>query len=636
MAGTTWTAERSDPSPRPADDASYPKTLQTEAGIVVLHTPQITQWRRFRELEGWLALEVTPAGSQDPAIGAVSFAAHSTVDLERRTVTLNEIRIVDLVFPGSTQREQLVAITRAALSTRPKTVPLDVVLRGLPDEMVARIRDRFSNKPPAIHVATAPAVLMLIDGEPVLQAIDGTALAYVANTDWHLFFHRKKKRWYVLNGNSWQESKGLDKSWKRVKRLPDDFAKLPDNEYWEVVRNRVPVDKAAAAAPALRVSQSPAVLVVIDGEPELKVMADAGLQYVENTASDLFYFQGEYYLLIANLWFSTPDLDREWRLLASLPDNFSYISPGHSKSHVLAFVPGTQEAKARSMERQIPRKVRVEKDAAKDLELTYVGDPEFVRISGTRLRRAINTSFQVVQAGDHFYLCLDAAWFESDNPINGWSVSRGIPEEIYSIPADDPAHNTTFVRLWDHDPGLAVVDAVVYAHTAAYTQPLGVDLEYQRHGGYLPADAWGVYPGYGNRGRSPGFYMYPHTQKYGSTYNPETGTVVQQSLAYSADGRQRAMSVSINFGNRKNAPLDRTLEGIEKPKPQLPDNMYADADGGVYRRTESGWQRHDGNGWNATGPDHFDSALDRWWQARSRGQHDFACQQGGCAEDSDG
>jgi len=46
----------------------------------------------------------------------------------------------------------------------------------------------------------------------------------------------------------------------------------------------------------------------------------------------------------------------------------------------------------------------------------------------------------------------------------------------------------------------------------------------------------------------------------------------------------------------------------------------ADADGGVYRRTEGGWQRNAGQGWVDTGPDQVDDAMVRWWEARTRGQ----------------
>ena len=152
---------------------------------------------------------------------------------------------------------------------------------------------------------------------------------------------------------------------------------------------------------------------------------------------------------------------------------------------------------------------------------------------------------------------------------------------------------------------------------------------------YFPGNAWGMYPSYGYWGRQPGFFMYPHHSKYGSTYNPETGTVVQQSLAYSADGRRRSMSVSVSLGNRKNKPqVDRTLAGLDTGE-QLqvsPSNsdLYADSDGGIYRRTEDGWQRNDGQGWETSGPDQFDESMDRWYQARTQGQHDYNCQQDSC------
>ena len=182
-----------------AADARYPKIRSTAAGTVVVHTPQITKWTKFRELEGWLALEVAPTGSEQPAVGAVGFSASSDVDLEFRTVKLTDIRITKLVFPEATNPDQLAELVRSVVSTEAKTVPLDVILRGLPDEMMSKLRVKLRLEPPSILVATRPSALMLLDGKPVLQKIQDSALSYVANTDWHLCFNHNNNRWYVLN-----------------------------------------------------------------------------------------------------------------------------------------------------------------------------------------------------------------------------------------------------------------------------------------------------------------------------------------------------------------------------------------------------------------------------------------------------
>ena len=49
------------------DALVFPRTLQGESGTLVVHAPQIDSWERFERIQGRLAVEVTPAGEDEPS-----------------------------------------------------------------------------------------------------------------------------------------------------------------------------------------------------------------------------------------------------------------------------------------------------------------------------------------------------------------------------------------------------------------------------------------------------------------------------------------------------------------------------------------------------------------------------------------
>jgi len=239
-------------------DGQYPKIRTTAAGTVVIHTPQITKWTKFRELEGWLALEVSRAGAEQPLVGSVGFSALSDVDLQHRTVDLTEIRVTQVVFPEATDPQRLDDLVRSMVTSEARTVPLDVILHGLPKELMSDTRVKLRLEPPAIHMVTDPTVLLLLDGEPILEDIEGTSLAQVANTSAHLFFDHDGKRWYALNEQIWQTSDRLDGAWHLTTSLPDGFERLPESSDWQAVREQVPPRTPEEAPPQVIVSTTSA------------------------------------------------------------------------------------------------------------------------------------------------------------------------------------------------------------------------------------------------------------------------------------------------------------------------------------------------------------------------------------------
>ena len=80
-------AESADTVAQP-DPITFPRTLTSDEGTVVIHTPQIDSWKDYARLEGRLAVAVTPAGEDEPVFGVAEFVADTDPNLELRVVAI--------------------------------------------------------------------------------------------------------------------------------------------------------------------------------------------------------------------------------------------------------------------------------------------------------------------------------------------------------------------------------------------------------------------------------------------------------------------------------------------------------------------------------------------------------------------
>jgi hypothetical protein len=96
------------------------------------------------------------------------------------------------------------------------------VLAGRPDAQTGQ-RPTLKQTAPRIIVATQPAALVVIKGEPVYEPIEGTRLSRLVNTDARVFVHRPEDRTYVQVGERWYRAPSLKGPWETVEEsgLPD-------------------------------------------------------------------------------------------------------------------------------------------------------------------------------------------------------------------------------------------------------------------------------------------------------------------------------------------------------------------------------------------------------------------------------
>ena len=121
----------------------------------------------------------------------------------------------------------------------------------------------------------------------------------------------------------------------------------------EIVRVRS--IKAEMQPPAILVSQSPAVLLLISGEPALQPVGKTGLSVVVNSNLDLFFYESEktYYLFTGEQWLSARDLKGNWEGNIRPPQVFEAIPKDHPKAYLKDLL-GTKSGKPMAVLRAAP------------------------------------------------------------------------------------------------------------------------------------------------------------------------------------------------------------------------------------------------------------------------------------------
>lgn len=117
------------------------------------------------------------------------------------------------------------ARVRQVYPTMTFTISLDRMIAGV-EKANAPVQSITANpEAPPIFTSDTSAILLVVEGKPVLAPVPGTTLQYVVNTNWDLFFDRSD--YFLLNGNTWLKSKELSGTWTVTAKLPPDFAKIP-------------------------------------------------------------------------------------------------------------------------------------------------------------------------------------------------------------------------------------------------------------------------------------------------------------------------------------------------------------------------------------------------------------------------
>ena len=506
-----------------AQDPGWPRQKSSPAGRLIYYQPQVDEWSNYKDLDFRMAFSLTPTGGKQ-TVGVLTIHAKTDVNVDARTVLLSNPVITDTHFPSldATAAAQMDRIVRTFLPPNSSVViSLDRLVASV-DKSQSAPTVEVRNDPPEIFVSNSPAMLVQVDGEPVLADIKDTKMQFIVNTNWPIFFDKSHSAYYLFTGKQWLTGPSLNGALSTTVKLPKDMLKVAKDPQWAGLARAIsPTASASGTRPRVFYSTGPAEVILFQGQPVYSSIAGTQLVYANNTDADLFVYKPtqQYFYLAAGRWFSSNSLQGPWTYAtATLPADLAQIPPGSRAGRVLVSVPGTDEAKDAVLLTQVPTVVEVNPTtAAAQVNVVYNGAPVFRPIEGTSLSYATNTTDKVIKVGDVYYLCLQGIWFMSTTPQGPWKTAPSVPQQIYTIPASSPVYNVTYVTQTTTPSG-----SVQSSYTAGYMGTFIVGLTV----GAIIANGTGYYyppyiyrPVYGY----PIYHPYPVTYGYGAYYNHYSG-----------------------------------------------------------------------------------------------------------------
>ena len=454
-----------------AEDSAWPRTVELEQGTVTVYEPQVDELSDdFVSFRSALAYRETP--DAEPVFGAGWFESDVQVDRMSRTVHPVELRVTQTRFPVSADIQTYLSDEMSKpLFASHFTFSLDELQASARlSQQEAEAAEKLNTAPPDIIYRDEPALLVSIDGEPVLREIENSTYQAVINTPYPLIFDGQ---WYYLNAakDVWYRASSATGPYRFIDEAPAEIAlmvKLDDETLaaTEDTRELAGGEAVTAAnAPEIIVSTRPAELVVTEGPAAFVPLVD-DLLVLNNSEDDVFMHLGEqeYYIVLAGRWYRSKSLNGPWTFQDSsqLPDAFTRIPQESDQAESRVYVAGTGEAEEAVLDAQVPQTAAVQRGEA-DVEVQYDGDPVFETVDGTDMVYAANSGSTVILSDGLYYLVEDGVWYVSTSPNGPWQVSVARPDQVRVILPTSPVYNVKYVYVYGYTP-----DVVYVGYTPGY------------------------------------------------------------------------------------------------------------------------------------------------------------------------
>ena len=500
----------------PSGASDWPLVIESTQGTITIYQPQIDAYRGDT-MSARAALSVSAIGSAEPVFGALWLDCRVLTERPARTVRIIGAKVSQIRFPeGNTEDTGLIS---AAIEEQIPGLNLTFSLEGILESLDTSRKENENEKdlevaPPRIITRDHPAVLVLLDGEPVFVDVEGTSLRRVANTPYFIVQSTINGELFLKGGESWFSAREISGPWEVTGDPPADATRLAQRSESDArAGDGAPAAEFAPGSgkrPEIIVSTVPAELVATDGPVQFSPLKGTGLLYASNTPSKLFLLiaSQDYYLLISGRWYTARTPGGPWSYIASerLPEDFRHIPPGSERDDVLASVAGTVPAREAILDAQVPQTAEVDRKQA-STQVQYDGEPQFEPIGSSGMSYASNASTAVIRVGGRFYDCDRGVWFEGATPNGPWEVAVTVPPVIYTIPPRYPVYYVRYVRVYSYTPEVAFV-----GYTAGYTGC------YVYNGTVVYGTGYYYRPWFRRY-----YYPRPWTWGFGIHYNPWTG-----------------------------------------------------------------------------------------------------------------
>jgi hypothetical protein len=202
------------------------------------------------------------------------------------------------------------------------------------------------------------------------------------------------------------------------------------------------VEKSQAPAPVqvqnnppeIFVSNTPAILLNIDGEAVRTDIAGTNLGFVVNSNFPLFFEKGgANYLFTGEQWLKSPVLEGPWAPVANLPKDMTKVAndPKWAQMKKPILSPSAKGKPPTIFYSNKPAEV-----------ILFKGQPNYANIPGTQLTVATNTDadlFVYTPTQAYYYLAA-GRWFKASDLNGPWTYTTpDLPPDFANIPENSPA-----------------------------------------------------------------------------------------------------------------------------------------------------------------------------------------------------
>jgi hypothetical protein len=425
---------------------------------------------------------------------------------------------------------------------------------------------------PTVFYSTAPAVVMLFDGQPVYSPIQGTQLAYAANTNSYLFVYSPTNQFYYMTAGRWFTSSSLQGPWTfATPNLPADFAHIPPGSPAGQVLASVP--GAEEAKDAVMIAQVPTSITVnaaaaaakanvtYEGAPQFVPIQGTSMSYATNTAQKVIQVGDLYYLCLQGIWFVSSTPQGPWETSQSVPQVI-YTIPPSSPVYNVTYV--TQVAAPNGT-----------------VQSSYTAGYMGAFVVGVAVGAVVAGGTGYYYPPYYYHPAYGYPVYHPYPTTYGYSSTYHTTTGAYGVSQTAyGAYGGSATRSASYNPYTGTS-----THTASATTAYGSAKAGTAYNPYTGASAatkqgsngyssWGSSAAVSKNGESA--YSQHYTTSQGTTGSVQT----------SSGGK--AVGASGAYGN--SASAGKSANG----------NMYASADGNVYKNTGGGWQKAGSNGsWNS-------------------------------------
>jgi hypothetical protein len=494
-----------------AQQDEWPRTLPLNKGMVTIYSPQVDEMNG-NIINYRAALAYRASADAEPVFGAGWFESRIEIDSSNRIVHPVDFKVTETRFPAGT--EDLQTQLSSALAWHSGTWNLDFTLDELEAaletaEAASMAEEGLNTAPPQIIYRDHPALLVSIDGQPILREIENSPHKAVINTPYPMISDGNH---FYLNAASdvWYRSDKATGPFEFETSIPADIAAMVKPDQVETGEEQVEEAITAANAPEIVVTTQPAELIVTEGPAAFVPLID-DLLVLQNSADDVFMHVGsqKFYIVLAGRWYNASSLNGPWTYQQAdeLPQAFANIPKNSDQSDSRVYVAGTEEAREAVLDAQVPQTKAVARGEA-EINIDYDGKPVYRPVDGTDLVYIENTGSTVILSDGLYYLVENGVWYVSSSPNGPWQVSDHRPEQVETILPTSPVYNARYVRVYDSTPSVVYV-----GHTPGY------------YGSYVYHNTVVFGSGWYHRPWISPYYYYPRYSSWGfhASYNPWGG-----------------------------------------------------------------------------------------------------------------